>query len=76
MDTVELDRLKKNFESALERWVQSIRRLQELLAKTSYSAASEDIWKQADFEQEEAQKAVNDAREAYEQGVRKANFGF
>jgi hypothetical protein len=76
METVELDGLKLSFERALERWVRSIQRLQEVLAETSHSARSEDIWRQADFEQDEAQKADKDAREAYETAVRKANFGF
>jgi hypothetical protein len=51
-------------------------RLQELLAQTTHSARSEDLWKQADFEQDEAQKAVKKARQAYEDAVRAANFGF
>ena len=72
----ELDDLKLNFQRALERWVRSIQRLQEVLAQTSHSARAEDIWKQADFEQEDAQKGAKDAREAYEDAVRKANFGF
>jgi hypothetical protein len=76
MDVSELDNLKLNFQRALERWVRSIERLREVLAETSHSARSEDIWRQADFEQDEAQKAVKDAREAYETAVRKANFGF
>jgi hypothetical protein len=76
MQTVELDGLKQNFERALERWVHSIQRLQEVLAETSHSARSEDVWRRADFEQDDAQKAVKDAREAYETAVRKANFGF
>lgn len=76
METAELDGLKLDFERALERWVRSIQRLREVLAETSHSARSEDIWRQADFEQDEAQKAVKDAREAYETAVRKANFDF
>lgn len=76
MELAELDELKLNFERALERWVRSIQRLQELLAETSHSAKAEDVWRQADFEQEEAQKAVKAARQAYEDAVRSANFGF
>jgi hypothetical protein len=76
MENAELDALKLNFGRALERWVRSIQRLQEVLAETSHSARSEDIWRQADFEQEEAQKAAKYARAAYEEAVRKANFGF
>jgi CHASE3 domain sensor protein len=76
MEISELDDLKLNFQRALEQWVRSIERLREVLAETSHSARSEDIWRQADFEQDEAQKAVKDAREAYETAVRKANFGF
>jgi CHASE3 domain sensor protein len=76
MEISELDDLKLNFQRALERWVRSIDRLREVLAETSHSARSEDIWRQADFEQDEAQKAVKDAREGYETAVRKANFDF
>jgi hypothetical protein len=76
MEAAELDDLKLNFQSPLERWVRSIQRLQDLLAETSHSAKSEDLWREADFEQEEAQKAVEDRRQAYEEGVRVANFGF
>lgn len=76
MDTAELDNLKLNFERALARWATSIQRLQQVLAQTSHSARSEDVWREADFEQEDAQKAVKDARAAYEDAVRKANFDF
>jgi hypothetical protein len=76
MEISELDDLKLNFQRALERWVRSIDRLREVLAETSHSARSEDIWRQADFEQDEAQKAVKDARQAYEAAIRKANFDF
>ena len=76
METAELDDLKANFERALQRWQRSIQHLQQVLAETSHSARSEDIWEQADFEQEQAQKAVKDARQNYEDAVRKANFGF
>jgi hypothetical protein len=76
METAELHDLKLNFQRALERRVRSIQRLKDVLAETSHSATSEDIWKQADFEQEEAQNAVKEAREAYQDAVRKANFGF
>jgi hypothetical protein len=76
MEISELDDLKLNYGRALERWVRSIDRLREVLAETSHSARSEDIWRQADFEQDEAQKAVKDARQAYEAAIRKANFDF
>ena len=76
MEIAELDDLKLKFQRTLERWIRSIQRLQQVLAETSHSARSEDIWRQADFEQEDAQKAVKEARQAYEDAVRKTNFGF
>ena len=76
METAELDDLKLNFQRALERWILSVQRLQQVLAETSHSARSEDVWREADFEQEEAQQAAKTARQAYEEAVRKANFGF
>ena len=76
METAELDDLKLNFQRALERWTLSIQRLQQVLAQTSHSARSEDVWREADFEQDDAQKAAKNARQAYEEAVRKANFGF
>ena len=76
MDTAELDDLKLNFERALDRWIRSIQHLQHVLAETSHSARSEDVWREADFEQEDAQNAVKAARQTYEDAVRKANFGF
>lgn len=76
MEKAELDAYKRDFESALERWIRSIQNLQRVLAGTSHSAKSEDIWREADFEQEEAQKNVKAAREAYQDAVRKANFDF
>jgi hypothetical protein len=66
MESAELDKLKLDFENALQRWVLSIQHLQEVLAKTTHSARSEDVWEQADFEQDDAQKAVKKARQAYE----------
>lgn len=74
METAELDNLKLNFQRALEGWVCSIQRLQEVLTETSHSVRSEDIWRQADFAQEDAQKTVKDARQAYEDAVRKGEF--
>lgn len=76
MQTTELDGLKLNFENALQRWIVSIERFREVLAASTHSARSEDIWREADSEQEDAQTAVKKAREAYEEAVRKANFGF
>jgi hypothetical protein len=76
MNSEELDRLRSNFEHALQVWVAAIQREQELLATTTHSARSEDIWRQADFEQEDAQSAAKKAKQEYEDAVRKANFGF
>ena len=76
MEYPELDRLKSNFEAALQRWIAAIQREQELLASTTHSARSEDVWRQADFGQEEAQNAAKKAKQEYEDAVRKANFDF
>jgi hypothetical protein len=76
MEQSELDTLKLNFESELQRWIQSIQRYQELLAETTHSARSQDIWEEADRRQEEAHKAVTSAKTEYEEAVRRANFDF
>jgi hypothetical protein len=76
MESQELDRLRSNFEQALQRWVAAIQREQELLRTTTHSARSEDIWQQADFDQEDAQSAAKKAKQEYEDAVRQANFGF
>jgi len=76
MESPDLNSLKLAFQNALQRWIATIQKWQELLASTSHSARAEDVWKQADFEQEDARKAVQDAKDAYEDAVRKANFGF
>lgn len=76
MEYPELDRLRSNFEHALQRWVAAIQREQELLATSTHSARSEDVWREADFEQEDAQKAVKKAKQEYEDAVRQADFDF
>jgi len=76
MEYPELDRLRSNFEHALQRWIAAIRREQDLLATTTHSARSEDVWRQTDFEQEDAQNAAKKAKQEYEDAVRQANFDF
>lgn len=76
MQSTELDQLKLNFEDALQRWIASIECFREVLAASTHSARSEDMWRQAASEQEDAQAAVKKSREAYEEAVRQANFGF
>jgi hypothetical protein len=64
MDAPDFDSLKLNYENALGRWIMTIRHLQELLATPTHSARSKDVWEQADFEHEDAQKLVKNAKRA------------
>lgn len=76
MDLRELDDLKQNFENALQHWIKMIQRLEHILANTSHSARSETVWEKADFDLDDAQNKVKEAKKAYEDAVREANFGF
>jgi ABC-type oligopeptide transport system substrate-binding subunit len=76
METQDLDLLKTSFEVALGKWIGELKRQQMLLAESTHSTRSEDAWKNADFDQEVAQKATQRAKKEYEDALRELNFGF
>ena len=75
IDIAELDRLRQAYKDAVERWVASIR-AEENLATEDHTVPAVDVWEHAGFEEEEARDKAKDARQEYEDALRKADFDF
>ncbi len=75
MDTAELDQLRQAYKDAVEVWIQAIR-AEENLATEDHSVPAVDIWEHAGFDDEEARGKAKEARQAYEDALRKVDFGF
>jgi hypothetical protein len=74
-DIAELDRLRQEYKDAVERWIAAIR-IEENLATPDHSIPAVDIWEHAGFDEEEAREKAMEARQAYEDAIRKVDFNF
>lgn len=74
-DSESVSRTLQRYSIAMERWIQAIR-AEEDLALSHPSVADVDEWEHAHFAEEEARHAVNQARSAYTDSVRREQFGF
>jgi hypothetical protein len=63
------------YKAAVERWIASIRKEEEL-ASTNHSVAQLDLWEQAHFAEEAARDEVKAAKSDYEAALREKFFGF
>ncbi len=75
MTTPDLDQLRLAYKQAVDAWVATIR-AEEALATPDHSMVAMEHWDTAHFNEQDAQKKATEAREAYKDGLRTANYGF
>jgi hypothetical protein len=75
MENTELDTLRDTYRAAVERWIATIRE-EESLATPDHTVPAVDVWEHAGFAEEEARSQAKGAKKAYEDALRKVNFGF
>lgn len=69
-----LDQLRLAYKRATEEWVDAIR-AEEALATPDHSMIAMEKWDDAHFHEEYAHTKASEAREAYKDGLRGANYG-
>jgi hypothetical protein len=74
MDNPEYDRLRQSYKDAVDQWVAAIRD-EEALATADHSMIAMERWDAANFKEQDAQKKVIDAKEAYKDALRLLNYG-
>jgi hypothetical protein len=74
MSTPELDRLRLAYKGAVDKWVEAIR-AEEALATADHSMTAMERWDDAHFQEQDAQRKANEAREAYKDALRAVNYG-
>jgi len=75
MEKSELDQLRDSYKQAVEEWIQAIR-AEESLATADHTVPAVDAWEHAGFTEEEARAKAKQARQDYEDALRKLNFNF
>ncbi len=74
MDKPNLDELRLAYKRAVDAWVDAIR-AEEALATPDHSMTAMEKWDDARFKEQDAQRIAGEAREAYKDGLRAANYG-
>jgi hypothetical protein len=74
MADVNLDELRLAYKKATDEWVEAIR-AEEALATPDHSMIAMEKWDDAHFREHDAHSKATEAREAYKDGLRKANYG-
>jgi len=74
MDNSEYDHLRQAYKDAVDEWVAAIRE-EESLATPDHSMIAMERWDAANFKEQDAQKKVIAAKEAYKDALRKFNYG-
>jgi hypothetical protein len=74
-NTTHLDEMQSAYKAAVDAWVETIR-AEEELASQVHSLAEVDKWEQAHFREEEFRSRAKQAKQAYEDALRKDIFGF
>ena len=74
MSSAELDQARLAYKRAVDEWVDAIR-AEEALATPDHSMIAMEKWDEAHFKEHDAHANVTDAREAYKDGLRTANYG-
>jgi hypothetical protein len=72
--TAGVNELRLAYKKAVDDWVAAIR-AEEALATTDHSMTSMEHWDAAHFTEQDAQKKATEAREAYKETLRSANYG-
>ena len=75
MNTSALDQLRVSYKKAVDNWVNTIRS-EEALATPDHSMLAMEKWDEARFKEQDAEARVSEAREAYQDALRKANYDF
>jgi len=74
MSQADLDQLRLAYKQAVDEWVDAIR-AEEALATSDHSMLAWERWDDAHFKEHDAHSKVTEAREAYKDGLRGANYG-
>jgi hypothetical protein len=74
MDNADYDRLRQAYKDAVDLWVAAIRE-EEALATPDHSMIAMERWDAANFNEQDAQKKVIAAKEAYKDALRLFNYG-
>lgn len=74
MNKADLDQSRAAYKQAVDAWVDAIR-AEEALATPDHSMTAMEAWDDAGFREQDAQKKAKEARDAYKDGLRKANYG-
>ncbi len=74
-EIAELDRLQAVYKAAVEEWIVAIKK-EEALASVNHSVADVDKWELAHFDEDEARNRVLEAKEEYEDALRRKFFDF
>ncbi|MGA7402605.1 MAG: hypothetical protein WCC99_02245 [Candidatus Sulfotelmatobacter sp.] len=70
----DLDQLRLAYKKATDEWVDAIR-AEEALATPDHSMIAMEKWDDAHFREEDAHTKATEARDAYKDGLRSANYG-
>jgi hypothetical protein len=71
----ELDRLRDLYREAVEQWILTIRE-EEVLARPDHSMAAVDAWEQAHFDEQDARTKAKQARQDYQDELRRILYRF
>jgi hypothetical protein len=74
MSKADLDQSRLLYKKAVDEWVNAIR-AEEALATPDHSMVAMEHWDTAHFAEHDAHTKATEAREAYKDGLRKANYG-
>jgi hypothetical protein len=74
-DSADLDRLQGAYKTAVDAWVEAIRR-EEALASVTHNLAEVDQWEAAHFRAEVMRATARAAKREYEAALRERFFGF
>jgi hypothetical protein len=74
MSKSDLDQLRVEYHRTVDGWVNTIR-AEEALATEDHSMVAMEKWDDAHFQEQDAQKKAKEARDAYKDELRRANYG-
>jgi hypothetical protein len=74
-ESVDLDALLAAYKASVEAWITAIRE-EERLATPDHSTRDWEVWDHAVLKEQEAGEAVAEAREEYEDALRKSLLNF
>jgi hypothetical protein len=69
-----LSELRLAYKKAVDDWVTAIR-AEEALATSDHSMTAMEHWDAAHFDEDNARKKAEEARDAYKDGLRNVNYG-